>query len=69
MEHGRWVVERLLAGWRWGEEKDPGRKTNPYLVAWEDLSPETQELDRQTVRKIPQFLAQVGLTVRRREGT
>jgi len=65
MEHGRWVVERLLAGWRPGEKRDPEKKTNPHLVAWSQLSEDVRELDRQTVRKIPEFLDEVGLQVRR----
>ena len=65
MEHGRYCVERLLDGWRWGETRDDERRRNPYIVKWKDLPTEIQELDRQTVRKIPQFLAGVGLAVRR----
>jgi ppGpp synthetase/RelA/SpoT-type nucleotidyltranferase len=65
MEHGRYCAERLLEGWRWDETRDEDRKRNPYLVAWADLPKEIRELDRQTVRKIPQFLAGVGLAVRR----
>jgi len=65
MEHGRYCAERLLEGWRRGETRDDARKRNPYLVGWADLPDEIRELDRQTVRKIPQFLAGVGLAVRR----
>ncbi len=65
MEHGRWVVERLLSGWEPGEDRDPTGKRSPYLVAWSELSEEARELDRQTVRKIPHFLDAVGYRVRR----
>ena len=65
MEHGRWVVERLLAGWRPGEERDPEKKTNPHLVGWSQLTEDVREYDRQTVRKIPEFLDGVKLQVRR----
>jgi ppGpp synthetase/RelA/SpoT-type nucleotidyltranferase len=67
MEHGRWTAERLLGGWAWGPEKDVIKKISPYLVAWSDLPQDVRERDRDTVRKIPQFLAGVGLEVRRHE--
>ena len=65
MEHGRWNVERLGAGWTLGP-RDPARKISPYLVSWKDLPEEIREWDRETVRKIPAFLAEVGLAVRRK---
>ncbi len=65
IEHARWNVERLLDGWKWGEKKDIVNKTSPYLVGWSELSNDVKEWDRQTVRKIPEFLAKVGLEVRR----
>jgi ppGpp synthetase/RelA/SpoT-type nucleotidyltranferase len=65
MEHGRYNAERLLDGWRWGEVRDPQGKTNPHLISWDELPEEVRKIDRQTVRKIPEFLAAVGLRVRR----
>jgi ppGpp synthetase/RelA/SpoT-type nucleotidyltranferase len=65
MEHGRWTAERLLAGWTWGETRDPDLKRSPFLVRWEDLPPKIQEIDRDAVRRIPEVLAKVGLSVRR----
>ncbi len=65
IEHGRWTAERLLAGWTWGETRDPARRRSPYLVAWKELGEEIREIDRQAVRRIPDLLATVGLSVRR----
>ena len=65
MEHGRWSAERLSRGWRWGERRDEERKTSPYLVAWSELPEEIRERDRSTVRRIPSYLAGVGLELRR----
>ena len=65
MEHARWNVEWLLDGWKWGEGRDVTKKTSPYLVPWSELSIDMKEWDRQTVRKMPEFLAEVGLEVRR----
>ncbi|MEW6366037.1 MAG: RyR domain-containing protein [Acidobacteriota bacterium] len=65
MEHGRWNAERLLDGWSWAPDRDPLKKTSPYLVAWADLPEDVREWDRATVRKIPEFLANIGYEVRR----
>lgn len=65
MEHARWNVERLLDGWKWGEKRDVINKVSPYLVPWAELPEDVKERDRETVRKIPEFLAKVGLEIRR----
>ena len=65
MKYARWNVERLLDGWKWGEKRDATKKVSPYLVPWSELSIDMKEWDRQTVRKIPEFLAKVGLEVHR----
>jgi hypothetical protein len=66
MEHARWNAERLVDGWKWGEKKDVTKKTSPYLVPWSQLPDDVKEWDRDTVRKIPEFLAKVGLEVHRK---
>lgn len=66
MEHARWNMERLRDGWKWDEKRDVIKKTSPYLVGWSELPEDAKESDRQTVRRIPEFLAKVGLEVRRR---
>jgi ppGpp synthetase/RelA/SpoT-type nucleotidyltranferase len=65
IEHGSWTAERLLAGWTWGETRDAVRRRSPYLVAWSGLPDAIREIDRQAVRRIPDVLAEVGLSVRR----
>jgi hypothetical protein len=67
MEHGRWNVERLSDGWRWGEKKDVDKKISPYLVGWDQLPENVKEWDREAVRAIPKLLESVGLEIRRRE--
>lgn len=66
MEHARWNAERLLDGWKWGEKKDVANKISPYLVPWRALPNDVKEWDRDAVRKIPEFLARVGLEVHRK---
>jgi hypothetical protein len=66
MEHDRWVEERRAAGWRYAEgPKNNERQTSPYLVDWDALSEEIKELDRNTVRGLPFFLAKAGFEIHR----
>jgi len=65
MEHTRWNVERLRDGWTWGKKVDIIKKISPYLVGWPELPEDVKERDRQTVRKIPEFLTKVGLDIQR----
>jgi tetratricopeptide (TPR) repeat protein len=70
MEHGRWIVDRIRDGWRYGSPRDNARKLHPLLVPWGELSEADREKDRQTVHNIPNLLAEIGLRVRREsEGT
>jgi len=61
MEHERWNEERLADGWTLGPEKDVSKKISPYIIPWPALPDDVREWDRQTVRKIPEFLSSVGL--------
>ncbi|MCJ7725457.1 MAG: NAD-binding protein [Acidimicrobiia bacterium] len=71
LEHDRWVAERLAAGWRKGPERDPVKKTTPYLIPFEELSERVKDLDRSAVREVPVLLARAGyqlVRTRREEG-
>ena len=64
MEHERWCEERRRLGWTFASgPKDLKKKTSPYLVPWEELPPEIQDLDRNTVLGLPSFLAQAGFQI------
>ncbi|WP_024335508.1 RyR domain-containing protein [Desulfotignum balticum] len=69
MEHGRWNVERLRAGWRYGREKDEHAKISPYLVTWDDLSDEIKGYDREAVCEFPSLLWTAGLKIRLKRKT
>jgi hypothetical protein len=67
LEHGRWNVERLRSGWRWGP-RDEEKKLHNCLVPWEELSdgPDgVRDYDRNAVRAFPEILAKGGLEVYR----
>jgi ppGpp synthetase/RelA/SpoT-type nucleotidyltranferase len=63
MEHGRWNVERLLLGWRYGEKKDVAKKISPYLIPWEDVPSDVQKFDIDGIESLPMKLREVGLEV------
>jgi hypothetical protein len=65
LEHERFVAERMLQGWRFGSVKDPAKKISPYLVGWDGLSPDIQELDVKAVMAWPATFREVGLEVHR----
>jgi hypothetical protein len=63
LEHGRWNVERLLAGWRPGL-RDPAHKRTPYLIPYSELPDNVAEYDRDAIKAIPDVLAAAGLVAR-----
>lgn len=63
LEHGRWNVERLLMGWRYGFPKDVSQKRNPSLIDWESLSPDVQQWDYDPWIKLPGTLKEMGLGI------
>ncbi|MCX6901616.1 MAG: hypothetical protein NT105_23295 [Verrucomicrobia bacterium] len=69
LEHGRWVIERLRAGWRPGP-RDDEKKLHNCLVAWSDkevLTEEIKNFDRVAVCSFPEILAKAGLQVTRKQ--
>ena len=66
MEHERWMEERTKDGWKYAEvERNVQQKTNPYLVSYEQLPEQIKELNRNTVRELPRFLARCGYQIYR----
>jgi len=65
LEHGRWVVERLTAGWRLGP-RDDAKRRHPMLVPWQDVPESTRRYDRDAVRAFPEVLKVQGLVITRK---
>ncbi|NUN08629.1 MAG: hypothetical protein HUU54_05575 [Ignavibacteriaceae bacterium] len=65
MEHGRFVAERLLQGWKYGPEKDPAKLISPYLIPWDDVPPEIQQFDVNSINNYPGLLKMAGLEIYR----
>jgi len=63
MEHGRWNVERLRAGWRYGPQSDAVSRIHSCLVAWDKLPEKIREYDYDAARRFPDILARAGLRI------
>ncbi len=63
MEHGRYNVERFRDGWKFGPERDTGKKINPYLIAWDKLNNEIKDYDKRAVKNFPVILKKAGLEI------
>ncbi len=68
LEHERWMAKKLEEGWKWGEERNDERRTNPKLKAWEELPAKVRDENREMIRQIPRLLKAIGLEVRPIEG-
>jgi hypothetical protein len=56
LEHRRWMAEKHLAGYSYGEVRDEDRMLHPDLIPWEELTEADKEKDRANIRQIPQLL-------------
>jgi hypothetical protein len=62
LEHGRWNIDRLRAGWRFGP-RDDQRQLHNCLVPWAELPENIKEYDRKAVQKSPEILAKAGFSI------
>lgn len=67
MEHERWCEEKIMDGWKYGEKRDNVRKIHPDLVDWNILPDKEKDKDIETVKLIPNLLAQAGFQIYRIE--
>jgi hypothetical protein len=65
LEHERWMEERKLDHWSYGEVKNLRHKISPSLVPWDDLDEAVKGYDREFVRAIPRLLAENAFQVMR----
>ena len=65
LEHTRWLKDKRADGWELGERKE-GRKTNPFLMEWDELEgDEAKRTTREEILAIPRNLAAAGYHVYR----
>jgi len=68
LEHRRWMADKYLAGYSYGEERDEDRMLHPDLVPWEMLTDADKEKDRDNIREIPRLLELIDQKVCRLPG-
>ena len=56
LEHRRWMADKYLAGYSYGEVRDEDRMLHPDLIPWEQLTEADKEKDRANIRQIPHLL-------------
>jgi len=66
--HENYRREQEGAGWKYGEKKDPSRKTNPLLVDYEKLDAFFRDSNRDCARSIPAKLKMLGYAFRKTMG-
>jgi hypothetical protein len=64
-EHELWTKEREGNGWVLAPEKDSAKKETPFMVAYDELTEDIKELDRDAVRNIIPLVRKIGLKVLR----
>ena len=48
-EHRRWMADRILSGWRYGNPRDDAKKLHPSIRPYPELSEDEKKKDRETV--------------------
>ena len=59
--HECWLEEKVATGWCWGATKDPGAKTHPCMVPYDELPLEQQAKDELFISTVKAMAAALGL--------
>ncbi|MGB7510619.1 MAG: RyR domain-containing protein [Pelodictyon phaeoclathratiforme] len=62
-EHARWVAERVLNGWTYGERRDNVYKIHPNIAPWEQIDDPIRQYDYALIHNLIQSLKEKGYTV------
>jgi ppGpp synthetase/RelA/SpoT-type nucleotidyltranferase len=68
LEHGRWIAERVRAGWVQHPPRDNHRLMHDLIVGWDELAPETRRLDFEGISDLIDDFATSGYFPRRIPG-
>lgn len=64
--HETWADQRVQAGWVYGDEFDPERKTHWCLVEYNELPESEKNMDRATVTQTIKMLLSLGYEIKRK---
>lgn len=65
MEHDRWCAEKIRSGWRHGKPRDNQARIHPDLVAYEELSDEIKQKDRDKILDMIEVVTDLGWVLSR----
>ena len=65
-EHARWVADRVMSGWTYGEERDNDLKKQPNINIWDAIDPSTKQYDYALIRHMIADLSDNGFVVLKR---
>lgn len=60
MEHDRWIAERKVNNWKYGNPSDKANKINEYIIEWDQLPQNIKQYDYDAVSRIPVLLKMIG---------
>lgn len=63
--HDVWARQRIRDGWRWGPQRDDAHKEHPSLVAYDELSDDEREYDRQVAMETVRAILALGFRISR----
>src|SRR6516164_1656881 len=63
--HDHWARKRIDDGWRYGVERNDGKKQHPDLVPYEELPESEKEYERKTVIEALKAIIALGYEVRK----
>ena len=61
--HEVWSQQRVAEGWKYGRERNDIEKLHPCLVAYEELSEEEKEYDRNTAMETLKVIGLLGFGI------
>lgn len=64
--HETWADQRIHAGWVYGTQDDPVRKTHRCLVEYDELPEQEKDVDRATVTQTIKMLLWMGYEIKKR---
>lgn len=63
--HEVWAAQRVAEGWRYGPQRDEGRREHPGLVPYEDLPESEKQYDRSTALETLRLILSLGYRISR----
>ncbi|MDR3063580.1 MAG: hypothetical protein LBU40_05535 [Methanobrevibacter sp.] len=63
LQHRDWLNDREEDGWIKGDKKDESKKVNPNIKSWSKLSNKMKKINKEVVKKLPEFLEEVGMKI------